>query len=83
MPPVPGAVVRERAARLRAAGAAAKTRHLQSLVGRRTQLLMERGGIGRMPCFTPARLDGVPHGTFVRARLTGIANDMLIAEPAA
>jgi hypothetical protein len=36
-----------------------------------------------MPCFTPARLDGVPHGTFVRARLTGIANDMLIAEPAA
>jgi len=44
---------------------------------------MERGGIGRMPCFTPVRLDGVPHGTFVRARLTGVINDTLIAEPAA
>jgi threonylcarbamoyladenosine tRNA methylthiotransferase MtaB len=83
MPPVPGVVIKERAARLRAAGEAARTRHLQSLVGRKAQLLMERGGIGRTPCFTPARLDGVPYGRFVAARLTGVANDMLIAEPAA
>jgi threonylcarbamoyladenosine tRNA methylthiotransferase MtaB len=83
MPPVSGAVIKERASRLRAAGAAAKARHLQSLVGHQTQLLMERGGNGRMPCFTPAKLDGVPHGTFVRARLTGVINDTLIAEPAA
>jgi threonylcarbamoyladenosine tRNA methylthiotransferase MtaB len=82
MPPVPGAVIKERAARLRAAGAAAKARHLAGLVGQQKVLLMERGGIGRTPCFTPARLNGVPHGTFIRARLTGVADDILIAEAA-
>ena len=83
MPPVPGAVIKERAARLRDAGAAAKARHLQGLVGQEKTLLMERGGIGRTPCFTPARLDGISHGRFVHARLTGIAGDTLIAELAA
>jgi threonylcarbamoyladenosine tRNA methylthiotransferase MtaB len=83
MPPVPGAVIKERAARLRAAGDAARTRHLQTLIGQERTLLMERGGTGRTPCFTTARLDGVEHGRFVRARFTGIANDVLIAELAA
>jgi threonylcarbamoyladenosine tRNA methylthiotransferase MtaB len=83
MPPVPGAVVKERAARLREAGAAAKARRLQSLLGQRKVLLMERGGIGRTPCFTAARLDGVAPGTFITARLTGIAGDTMIAEIAA
>jgi threonylcarbamoyladenosine tRNA methylthiotransferase MtaB len=83
MPQLPPAVIKARAARLRAAGAAAKARHLQAMVGRKKELLMERGGIGRTPCFTPARLDGVPHGEFVRARLTGVAGDTLIAELAA
>ena len=83
MPPVPGAVVKERAARLRDAGVAARARHLQSLLGQRKMLLMERGGIGRTPCFTPARLEGVPHGRFVTARLTGVSGDTMIAELAA
>jgi threonylcarbamoyladenosine tRNA methylthiotransferase MtaB len=82
MPPVPGAVVKERAACLRAAGAAARARHLAALVGQEKTLLMERGGIGRTPCFAPARLEGVPYGTFIRARLTGVAGDTLIAEAA-
>jgi len=80
MPPVPGVVIKERAARLRQAGAAARLRQLQGLVGGEHELLMERGGVGRTPCFTPARLDGVPHNQFVRARFTGVANDMLLAE---
>jgi len=105
MPPVPGALIKERAARLRQAGARARMRHLQSLVGRENELLMERGGIGRTPCFTPARFftpsalriasaatgnspacadargGGWPEpGTFIRARFTGVANDMLLAE---
>ena len=83
MPPVPGTIIKERAARLREAGAAARARHLQSLLGQRKLLLMERGGIGRTSCFTPARLDGVPHGRFVTARLTGISGDTMIAELAA
>jgi threonylcarbamoyladenosine tRNA methylthiotransferase MtaB len=83
MPPVPGAIIKERAARLREAGNAAKARHLRSLLGQRKILLMERGGIGRTPCFTAARLDGVPHGRFITARLTGIAGDTMVAELAA
>jgi len=80
MPALPSALVKDRAARLRQAGDAAKARHLQSLLGQRKVLLMERGGIGRTPCFAAARLDGVPHGRFVTARLTGVAGDTLIAE---
>jgi threonylcarbamoyladenosine tRNA methylthiotransferase MtaB len=78
MPPVPGAVVKERAARLRAIGDNARAQHLQSLLGQTRTLLMERGGIGRSPCFTPAKLDAAP-GTFVSARFTAIAGDTLIA----
>jgi threonylcarbamoyladenosine tRNA methylthiotransferase MtaB len=82
MPATPGAVIKERAARLRAAGAAAKARHLQGLVGQERLLLMERGGVGRTPCFTLARLDNAAHGTFVRARFTGVADGILTAERA-
>ena len=82
MPPVPGAVIKERAARLRAAGAAAKQRHLQALVGRQTQLLMERGGIGRTACFAPVRLDGAA-GRFVSTLITGAVGGQLIGQLAA
>ena len=78
MPPMPGAMVKDRAARLRAIGDDARARHLQSLLGQTRTLLMERGGIGRAPCFTPAKLDAAP-GSFIRARFTGVANDTLIA----
>jgi hypothetical protein len=44
---------------------------------------MERGGIGRAPCFTPARLDGVTPGNFVCVRMTGVAGETMIAERAA
>jgi len=81
MPALPRALVKERAARLRAQGEAARARHLRSLLGQERTLLMERGGVGRSPCFTPARLDAAP-GAFVRARFTAIAGGMLIAEAA-
>jgi threonylcarbamoyladenosine tRNA methylthiotransferase MtaB len=68
---------------LREAGDQARRRHLQSLVGQKKVLLMERGGIGRSPCFTPARLDGVSPGSFVSVRVTGLAGDTLTAEFAA
>jgi threonylcarbamoyladenosine tRNA methylthiotransferase MtaB len=56
MPPVPGDVVRARAARLRAAGDAALATHLASEVGRTRRVLTERGGLGRTEAFTPVRL---------------------------
>jgi threonylcarbamoyladenosine tRNA methylthiotransferase MtaB len=56
MPPVAGDVIRERAARLRNAGAAALTAHLAGEVGRTQRVLTERGGMGRTEGFTPVRL---------------------------
>ena len=47
MPPVPGPVVKERAARLRAAGEAALAAELALRVGGETDVLIERPGKGR------------------------------------
>jgi threonylcarbamoyladenosine tRNA methylthiotransferase MtaB len=52
MPQVDRRVVKERAARLREAGAAALTRHLDSWVGREATALVERAGFARLPDFT-------------------------------
>jgi threonylcarbamoyladenosine tRNA methylthiotransferase MtaB len=72
MPPVPGAQIKARAARLRARGAAALASRLASLVGSEQSLLVENGGIGRTPCFAPVRLSGVAaRGTIVTRRVTG------------
>ena len=49
-------MIRERAARLRYAGAAALTAHLAGEVGRTHHVLTERGGMARTEGFTPVRL---------------------------
>ncbi|MCJ2137670.1 tRNA (N(6)-L-threonylcarbamoyladenosine(37)-C(2))-methylthiotransferase MtaB [Methylobacterium sp. J-026] len=65
MPPVAPDAIRDRASRLRAAGADALRRHLDGQVGRRVTVLAERGGIGRSADFTPVRLAvETPPGTF-------------------
>jgi len=56
MPQVAGEVVKNRAWRLREAGAAALIRHLDGEIGARRHVLAERGGIGRTEQFTPVRL---------------------------
>ena len=56
MPPVPPPIVRERAARLREAAAAALSRHLDGEIGRTHRVLTERGGLARTEGFTPVRL---------------------------
>jgi threonylcarbamoyladenosine tRNA methylthiotransferase MtaB len=56
MPQVPRPLVKERAARLRAAGVAALGRHLAAEVGRRRQVLTEAPDSGRTEHFTLARL---------------------------
>ena len=57
MPSVPKALRKERAARLRAVGAAAFDAFLHSKIGTPATLLMEAGGIGRGEDFAPYRLD--------------------------
>ena len=51
MPQVDGAAIRDRAARLRAAGDRAEARHLEALVGRHSQVLMESPRMGRTETF--------------------------------
>ena len=79
MPQVNGAVIKDRAARLRAKGAEALARHLESRVGREMEVLVERAGAARADDFSPVRLDTPARpGALVRARITGHDGERLI-----
>jgi len=56
MPQLDRRLVKERAARLREAGAAALRRHLEAWIGREETALVERHGFGRLPDFTSVRI---------------------------
>lgn len=72
MPQVPHDVAAARAARLRACGAEALARHLDAQVGRRLSVLMERGGRGRAPDFTPVRpAEPIPAGALADVVVAG------------
>jgi threonylcarbamoyladenosine tRNA methylthiotransferase MtaB len=72
--------VKDRAARLRAAGAAALVRHLAGEVGAERDVLVERGGIGRTGGFTAVRFrTPQPSGEIVRTRIAGHDSRQLIA----
>jgi threonylcarbamoyladenosine tRNA methylthiotransferase MtaB len=72
MPQLPKALVKERAARLRAAGDAALARHLQRQVGRTVEALVERGGVARAADFTEIVFEGAAEpGALVAIRITG------------
>jgi threonylcarbamoyladenosine tRNA methylthiotransferase MtaB len=71
MPQVAPAVVKDRAARLRAAGDAALARHLDRQVGRTAQALVEQPGRARAADFTEIAFVGAaPLGAIVPMRLT-------------
>lgn len=78
MPAVAPEIVRERAARLREAGAAAFARHLDGEVGRSHRVLAERGGIGRTEGFTPVRIEAEP-GTMRTVAIVGHDGRALLA----
>jgi threonylcarbamoyladenosine tRNA methylthiotransferase MtaB len=71
MPQLPGATIKQRAARLRQKGEAALAARLDGMKGSRHMVLAERGGIGRTPCFTPVEIGAVAHGTFLPVHITG------------
>jgi threonylcarbamoyladenosine tRNA methylthiotransferase MtaB len=72
MPQVARAEIKERAARLRAAGAVALEQHLDRQTGRMVEVLTERGGIGRAQDFAEVAIPSslVP-GTLAKAYVTG------------
>ena len=72
MPAVPGPAIRDRAARLRAAGEAARLRHLAAERGTTHRILTERPRMGRTEAFTEVRFAvDQPEGRIVTARITG------------
>ena len=80
MPPVAGPLIRERAARLRAAGEEAARRHLDAQVGRRHAVLMESAALGRTEQFAEVLFAAdQPVGALVEARITGREGERLHA----
>ena len=78
MPQVPGNVVKERAAKLRAAGAAASARALAARVGSLAQVLIEKDGFGHSEHYAPVRFGGTAAiGSVVPVRVTAAAPDSL------
>lgn len=84
MPQLQGGVVADRARRLRAAGAAATARFLDSLIGIEDEAVVESGGRARLGNFAPARLPKAAFrpGDVARLRIVGRHGDALIAESA-
>ena len=89
MPAVPKPERKERAARLREAGAAALQRWLAGQTGREISVLIEGDGRGRSEHYAAVRFDGAaiadrcPAGGIVPMRVTGAAEGALLAGPAA
>jgi threonylcarbamoyladenosine tRNA methylthiotransferase MtaB len=83
MPAVPVAERRERSARLRAAGQRQLQRFLATHVGRTISLLTETAHAGHSEHFAPVRLtQPTDTARLLRARVVGVADDTLLAEPA-
>ena len=83
MPQVPGPAIRDRAARLRAAGEKAVAAHLAAQVGARHPVLMENPRMGRTPHFAEVTFEtDQPEGALVSARILGVAAGQLQAAAA-
>jgi threonylcarbamoyladenosine tRNA methylthiotransferase MtaB len=88
MPQLPGAVRKERAARLRAAGDATRRRFFAGRIGQSSQVLVERSAAGASSghCehFAPVRIAAAAApGTLVTAHITGATDNELIGRLAA
>ncbi len=80
MPLVNGAVIKDRAARLRAAGATALARHLALQQGATHRVLMESRRMGRTEQFTEVDFGtDQPEGQIVTAEIIGASRSRLLA----
>jgi threonylcarbamoyladenosine tRNA methylthiotransferase MtaB len=78
MPQVNGAVIKQRAAQLRATGEKAFAQRLESFVGKTVTVLMEKPDLGRSDHYIPVRFDTpqVP-GEVVTATIIASGGDLL------
>ncbi|WJY22663.1 tRNA (N(6)-L-threonylcarbamoyladenosine(37)-C(2))-methylthiotransferase MtaB [Fontisubflavum oceani] len=80
MPQVHGAAIKERAAKLRAAGKAQVQAHLRAQIGKTHQILMESPRMGRTAQFTEVGFArDQPESQIVTAEITGVAGTQLTA----
>ena len=80
MPQLPHEIVKDRARRLRDAGAVALGRHLEGEIGRRRRVLSESRTLGRTEQFTPVKLGaGAEPGNFLDLEIAGHDGRQLIA----
>jgi threonylcarbamoyladenosine tRNA methylthiotransferase MtaB len=80
MPQVNGKLIKERAAALRAAGAAQVDLHLKAQAGKTHQILMENARMGRTEQFTEVLFaNDQPESQIVQAQITGFAGNQLTA----
>jgi threonylcarbamoyladenosine tRNA methylthiotransferase MtaB len=83
MPQVPKPVVRERAARLRAAGDLARRRAFERVVGQTVSALVEQPGVGRSEHYLPVRLPATAaEGEVQAVRIMAASDTTLVAEGA-
>jgi threonylcarbamoyladenosine tRNA methylthiotransferase MtaB len=79
MPMVPAAIAKERAGRLRAAGAAAMDGLLAGKQGQRASVLIERPGYGHSEHFLPVTVDpALPPGSIATLRIAGRTGETLV-----
>ena len=84
MPQVPKSIIRERVARLRAAGEATRRRAFERVVGKIVYALVEQPGVGRSEHYLPVRMPAMAIDGEVRAaRIVAADERTLIAEGAA
>jgi threonylcarbamoyladenosine tRNA methylthiotransferase MtaB len=82
MPQLGAAVIKERAARLRAAGAAMLAADLAARVGQQTEVLVERPGMGRAAFYAPVSLEAAAApGSIRRVRLVASTGRGLVGVP--
>jgi threonylcarbamoyladenosine tRNA methylthiotransferase MtaB len=82
MPQLPGPIIKERAARLRATGEAALAAELSSRIGSETDVLIEQPGIGRAAFYAAVSFTAAEtEGSVRRMRLVGSNGRNLIGEP--
>ena len=84
MPQVHGAIVKERAARLRDVGAAAASRFLANQRGSFAKVLMESARMGRTETFAEVRFQhDQPEGSIVETRIVDVDGMALLGAPVA
>ena len=81
MPQINGAIIKERAARLRTSGQTAMATYLATRVGSTAQVLIEQDGTGHCEHYVPVIVSGGKPGDIVNVRIVAVDGPRLIGEP--